>query len=134
MFRKILKFFDKLEDKVRIFLSHYPIIYAMIGGTTIVLFWRGIWELADVIFGKEPRAVFIILLISILIMLMTGLFVSFFIGDRVILSGLKHEKKLMEKTEAEVREEEETINTIKRKLTTIETKIHKIEKKIDDLI
>ncbi len=40
--------------------------------------------------------------ISLLILLLTGLFVSFFVGDAIIISGLKREKKLIEKTEAEV--------------------------------
>ena len=39
-------------------------------------------------------------------MLLIGLFVSFFIGDTILISGLKQEKKLTEKTEKEVAEEE----------------------------
>ncbi len=134
MMKKILKFFDKLEDKIRVFLSHYPIIYAMIGGSTIVLFWRGIWEMGDFLFGKEPVSILISLLLAILIMLLTGLFVSFFIGDRIILSGLKHEKKLTEKTEAEIRSELDITTQINIKLEQIEKKLAKLEKKIDEIV
>ena len=47
VFKKIFRFFDKLEDHVRIALSHYPIVYTIIGGFSIVLFWRGVWMTAD---------------------------------------------------------------------------------------
>jgi len=32
MLEKILLFFDKLEDKTRRWLSHRPLLYALIGG------------------------------------------------------------------------------------------------------
>ena len=38
MFKKIVKIFDHLEDRVRGKLSHYPITYAIIAGVSIVLF------------------------------------------------------------------------------------------------
>jgi len=134
MFKKILRFFDKLEDKIRIFLSHYPIIYAIIGGIAIVLFWRGIWEMSDILFTKEPLSIFVSLLLAILVMLATGLFVSFFIGDRIILSGLKHEKKLSEKTESEVKSEMDVINDLKIKLEKIENQLEELQKKIDEIV
>src|SRR3990167_3833380 len=43
----LIKFFDKLEDKTRYRLSKLPILYAIIGGIGIVLFWRGVWHTAD---------------------------------------------------------------------------------------
>lgn len=38
---RIYTHLDKLEDKVRGILSHSPLVYALIGGTAIVLFWGG---------------------------------------------------------------------------------------------
>ena len=43
---------DKLEDHVRGFLSHYPIVYAFVGGIGVVIFWRGVWHTADYIMGS----------------------------------------------------------------------------------
>ena len=45
--KKIIKFFDKLEDVIRGHLSRFPILYGMLAGIGIVLFWRGVWHTAD---------------------------------------------------------------------------------------
>jgi hypothetical protein len=99
MFKTIVIFFDRLEDKVRSRLSHYPIAYSLVGAIGIVLIWKGVWETAEyfpVLFG--PVSV----LLGIGILLITGLLVSFFIGDTIIISGFKREKKLVEKSEKEL--------------------------------
>ena len=101
--KNVVIFFDKLEDKVRAKLSHYPIIYAIIGGTGVVLFWRGVWHTADDLNVSS----LISLIIGTAVLLMTGVFVSAFIGNRLIISGLIGEKKLTEKEEAEIATEEQ---------------------------
>lgn len=127
MIKKIIKYFDRLEDGARERLSHYVVLYAMIGGIAIVLFWRGVWYTADMFsFLTGPVSV----LISTIIMLATGLFVSFFVGDRIILSGLKREKKLAEKTEEEVRVEAEITTKVLAKLEKIERDLEDIKTKI----
>lgn len=129
--RKIFHFFDKIEDATREHLSTMPIFYAIIGGITIVIFWRGIWDVADHLESLGGIWAFLFdplisVILSVLVLLATGLFVSFFIGDRIILSGLKHEKKIEEKTESEVREEETM-------LSKLSTKLDRIEKELLDL-
>lgn len=127
MIKKVIKYFDRLEDRVRERLSHYVVLYAMIGGIAIVLFWRGVWYTADMFpFLTGPVSV----LISTIIMLATGLFVSFFVGDIIILSGLKKEKKLAEKTEEEVRVEAEITTKVLAKLEKIERDLEEIKNKI----
>lgn len=111
MRKTLIKFFDRIEDKVRIRLSHRAILYAFVGGVATLLFWRGAWGTFDKI--EKLGGIFAILfwppvslVVSIIILLMTGLFVSVFIGERVIISGLKQEKKIFDKTENEIKEEE----------------------------
>ena len=97
--RNIVQWFDRLEDRIRARLSHYPILYALIGGVGIVLFWKGVWETAELypqLFGPAS------ILLGVGIMLVTGLLVSFFIGDSIILSGIARQKKLVEKTEKQI--------------------------------
>ena len=112
MLKIIIKFFDKLEDHVRGYLSHRPILYTLIGGTAIVLFWYGVWEVAVQIHLNAILAI----IISVAVLLVTGLFVSFFIGDTIIISGLRHEKKLTEKTETEIQEVTDDLADIKKEL------------------
>ncbi len=118
--KRILSFFDKLEDNIRAALSRRPIIYAFVGGTAIVLFWRGVWMVADTIpFLTGPISIFA----SVTILLAMGLFVSFFIGDDIIISGLKKEKKLDEKIASEVKTELDILNDIQKRLNDIEKKL-----------
>jgi hypothetical protein len=133
--KKIIKFFDHLEDRIRGFFSHIPISYAFLGGVVMILFWRGIWHTADILQKKggiwgllfyEPVTV----VWTTIIMLMIGLFVSFFIGEQILISGLKQEKKVADKTEKEIEEEETQINRIENKLLKIETEISELK---DDL-
>lgn len=130
----ILRFFDKLEDKTRAGLSRLPFVYALVGGVSLVLFWRGTWMVADVLAAQGGSLGWwfsapVSLVVSIFALLSTGLFVSFFIGDQIILSGLTHEKKVEEKTEAEVRAEGALLVDIYKKIEKIEENIslHKEE-------
>jgi len=125
--KKILSFFDKLEDNIRAAFSRRPIIYAFVGGTAIVLFWRGVWMVADTIpFLTGPVSV----LVSVVILLVMGLFVSFFIGDNIIISGLKKEKKLDEKIASEVKTELDVLNNIEKRLNDIEKELKILREEI----
>ena len=130
MIKNIIKFFDKIEDRVRSFLSRHPIIYAFIGGIGIVLFWRGVWHTADLFpFLNGPVSI----IISIIILLTTGLFVSFFIGHSIILSGLKQEKKIEEKEISEIETEMDILKKEKDLVNGIYSRLEKIEKTLIDV-
>ena len=121
----VFRFFDKLEDKIRGKLSRHPVIYAMIGSVGIILLWRGIWIIADNYNMSGLASV----VLGTAILLATGLFVSFFVGDRVIISGIKEEKRIDEKTEEEIKKETEEIKEIKTELKEIEKDLEEIKKK-----
>ncbi len=124
---KIFSFFDRLEDKTRQALSHHPVPYALIGGASIVLFWRAVWELADLAPHVHPGWW---LLGSVAIMLMTGTFVSFFIGENIIISGLKSSKRIDQKTEEELRQEDKDIQHLYGLVHEIRNDIKEIKSKI----
>lgn len=137
MRKALIKFFDKIEDRVRVRLSHRAIVYAFVGGAATLLFWRGAWRTFDAmenlggIFGILLSPVFSLIL-SIIILLMTGLFVSVFIGERVIISGLKQEKKIFDKTESEVREEEGMLFEIKLTIEKLKQEMTEIRKFLEE--
>jgi low affinity Fe/Cu permease len=132
MVHGIFNFFDKLEDRIRGHLSRFPILYTIIGGIAIVLFWRGVWHTADILQAKGGVLGFIFyepvnLLLVLAVLLATGLFVSYFIGDTILISGLRKEKKIHEKTEKEIKEEEATLNDIKKVVKELKNEVDEIK-------
>jgi uncharacterized membrane protein len=135
MFKKIINFFDKFEDRNRSQLSRFPIVYTLIGGIAIVLFWRGVWHTADLLQSKGGILGFIFyepvnMVLVAIILLATGLFVSYFIGDTILISGLKQQKKIYEKTEKEVREEESTLGDIRDAIEEIKKEVDEIKDEV----
>jgi len=120
--KTITRFFDRMENRIRGFLSRYPIIYALIAGVGVVSFWRGVWETSDLM-GVSPQAS---LLFGFLLLLSTGVLVTGFLGSRIIISGLRGEKKLEEKTLKEIEEEEMSLYNIKNKIDRIEQMVEKL--------
>jgi hypothetical protein len=122
-FKKFINFIDKVEDKARIRLVHSPVFYAFIGSVGIVSIWRGIWHISDDLgissFGS--------LIFGMILTIMTGLFVSFFIGENIIISGLNKEKRIDEKTEEEIHEEREEIHKERILISKIEKDIEEIK-------
>lgn len=144
---RIIRFFDKLEDAVRGWFSHKPILYGFIGGVGTVLFWRGAWHTADWISAVAFNGVdgsstisaidsgvfwdgLASLIIGSLMLLATGLLVSNFIGNEIIISGLRGEKKLAEKTEIEVKTETGAIGDMQEDLKEISARLRALEERI----
>ncbi len=134
MVKSIIKFFDKLEDIARTKLSKHPIPYSVIGGVFVVLFWRGVWETADLI--QRSGGGFLAWLfyppvqvvISICALALTGLMVSVFIGDRILLSGLRHEKKMEENAQKLAEEEVITLKHIRDEIRALKTEVAESKK------
>ncbi len=140
----IYRFFDKLEDKIRHWMSHRPILYGFIGGAGIVLFWRGVWYTADLLYmlawswpqGLNALDLYTLLdgplsiLAGAVMLLLTGIFVSSFIGNEIIITGLKGERKTYEKTELEVKTEAIATVQAQKKLREVDHHLETIEKKL----
>ncbi len=128
MIKEFEKNLDKLEEKIRERLSRYPTLYALIGGIGVVLFWRGIWHMADDI-SMTSEVSFIL---GFIILITTGLLVSEFIGKKLIISGLVGEKKIEEKEEGEIETEETQLKSLKNILSKVEQKLDHIDKEIGE--
>ena len=131
----MLNFFDKLEDRIRGTLSHAPIIYSLFGGAGVILFWRGLWHTADYLQDQNWWGSVLFsgpgsLLLGLSILLATGLFVSVFIGESIVMSGLQHEKKVTEKTETQLEKEKVDLVQIEKNIKHLEEDMHKIEEEL----
>ena len=141
---KLFHFFDRIEDRVRGWMSHRQIFYGLVGGIGIVLFWRGVWHTADyfsLVFMKRESGSATIDMAALwdgllsfgigsILLLLTGLFVSSFIGNEIIISGLKGEKKVAEKTEEEVETETTLVKDLRKEMREIKDRLGRIERKI----
>lgn len=132
--------FDKMEDHIRARLARHPFIYTFVGGTGVVLFWRGVWHIADVFEKYTHLGSFLFsplgsVILGVIILLSTGLFVSVFIGDSIIMSGIKHDKKIIEKTiedvETEMSDVEKMLAAVVDMKKEMETLEHKIRSKCE---
>jgi hypothetical protein len=127
--KSIIRFFDLLEDKIRARLSHYPLLYALIGGIGVILYWRGVWHFADeFVFLTGPVSA----VIGAIILGLTGILVSAFIGNKIIIAGIRGEKKMEEKTREEILAEGSSLGEIEAALTHIEDDIAEIKKELQE--
>ncbi|MEK7461576.1 MAG: hypothetical protein AAB586_00695 [Patescibacteria group bacterium] len=127
--KSFLKFFDILEDKIRFSLSKRPILYGLISGFGVVFFFRGVWLIAD----EFPFMTgFVTLVTSIIILLLSGAFVEHFISDKIITSGIKREKKLVEKEVAEIDAETNILRNVQRDIQKLDKKISTLNETLKD--
>ena len=135
--KKIIRFFDKLEDEMRERLSRYPILYATIGGSAIIIFWRGIWHLADELekayFLSNLEGAVVSLILGASILLITGLFSSFFVGKSILISGLRREKKIFEKTEEEIGHEFDILKRLQGEVSRTEIILSEMKNELSEI-
>ena len=123
IFNEIKKYLERLEIRIRHILSHWPLVYAFLGSVGVVLIWRGVWHIADD-WGMSGA---VSLILGVSLSIITGLFVSFFVGDQIIISGIKSEKRIDEKTEDEIKKEEVSLKEIKKDLKEIKEEIDEMD-------
>lgn len=127
--------FDKMEDRIRGKLARHPFIYTFVGGSGVVLFWRGVWHMADYYesLGGVSSLIFSSggsIILGVTILLSTGLFVSVFIGDSIIMSGLKHDKKIIERAIDDVELEKSDMEKMLELVVEMKKEIEHLENKV----
>lgn len=147
---RLLSAVKKIFRDAREKLSSHPTIYAIFGAVGIILFWRGIWHLADFaafFFSNRHDGIvvsyfsffdsLISAVIGFLLLWFTGLFVSDFIGSQMISSAVKTEKKIekiAEATETKEKTEQERIDELEEKFEKatnhLDEHLENIEKKL----
>jgi hypothetical protein len=142
--KKVFKFINKSINKTRKKLSKKPVLYSIIAGAFIVLFWRGIWHTTDILETKGGILGFIFsgpvsIILSLIVLLFIGVFVSEFVGDVFLMYGFKKEKEVMSKTKDDVEVEKKNIENVEQVIDDLYEEIDQIgdkqvilEKKIEE--
>ncbi len=125
---RFFKAFDRAEEYVREHLSRHPLFYAFLGGVFVVLFWRGVWNTADILSNRNsflhwffygPNQV----VFSTIILMLMGLMVSVFVGEKIIISGLRHEKQVEDRTEEIIEEEVITLKHVRDEIRALKAEM-----------
>lgn len=133
----------KFKHRIQSHLSKHPKTYALIVGIGIVLFWRGVWHTVDHLHDIYSNTAMyysalglpmapwwdgpLSFIVGCTILYFTGAFTSSFIGNELILSGLRGEKRLSERTEADLKDEVYAIGDIKDELVIISKKLEVLQ-------
>jgi len=125
--------FLKIEEKARAYFEHRPFIHAFLAGVGVILFWRGVWEVAD----RAGIFYWWSILLGVVILIAIGLFVHTFVGNAIIIKKVESEKRIDQKTETDIKKvekeigvEEITLEHLAKKLESIESKLENLNKKI----
>ncbi len=121
--------FLKIEERARRAFEEYPFIHAFLAGVGVILFWRGVWEIADI--NNLNPVVSIIL--GVLILGGIGLFIQTFIGNTLIIKKIKHEVEMEKENKKEVKQFEKEIIKEEITLNHLFTQINELKEKVDHI-
>ncbi len=118
--------FLKIEDRARKYFERIPFIHAFLAGVGVILFWRGVWEIAD-IYHFDPT---ISIVVGIIMLVSIGLFTHTFIGNAIIIKNVKHEINIEKENRKDLSTFEKNINNEEVTLAHLSDKIDQLSKKI----
>ena len=139
-----MRFLRTFEAKLRGMLGRHRILYAFVAGVGIVLFWRGVWYLADFFsifvlsFNGQTVTIdwaagidgLISVLFSSFLLISTGLFVSELMSGSILMTDIKKEEKVVEKTEQTVVEESAELPSLEKEIQHIAAEVQDLEKRV----
>lgn len=121
--------FLTIESRARKYFEHFPFIHAFLAGVGVILFWRGVWEIAD-IYSLDPT---ISIAVGIIILIGIGLFTHTFIGNAIIIKSVKHEINIEKENRKDISEFEKNITKEEITLAHLSDKLDKLSEKISHL-
>jgi len=121
--------FLKLEEKSRHRFEKLPFTHAFFAGVGVVLFWRGIWEVAD---RLQLNPYWSVVLGSLVLMIL-GLFLQTFVGNTLIIKKVESERKIDQKAETDLKKVQQEIDVEEITLDVLARRLENIESKLDEL-
>lgn len=113
-----------IEERARKFFEHIPFTHAFFAGIGVTIFWRGVWELLDVL-GVGPISSIIL---GSLILGGVGVFIQTFLGNTLIIKNVSREEQ---KESKEIKDVAQEIKKEEITLTVLSEQISELKKLID---
>ncbi len=117
----------KIEEGARKFFEYIPFTHAFLAGVGVILFWRGVWEIADILMLDPVASI----LLGCVILGGIGLFIQTFVGNAIIIKNVKREEQREAATERKVKQVEQELVTEEITMNKLAQKLDELNKKID---
>lgn len=122
--------FLRIEEQARTYFERFPFAHAFLGGVGVVLFWRGVWEIAD----RMRIDPVISIIVGSLLLGAIGLFLHTFVGNAIIIKNVEKDKRLTTKAEHEIQAVEQNIKQEEVTLSQLSEKLDRLEKSISSIM
>jgi hypothetical protein len=126
----VTNIFLRIEERARTYFERVPFLHAFLGGVGVVLFWRGVWEIADRI--KIDPIVSIV--VGSLLLGAIGLFLHTFVGNAIIIKNVEKDKRMTTRAEHEIAVVEKDIKQEGATLEQLSAKIDRLEQVVRELV
>jgi len=126
----VTNIFLRIEERARTYFERVPFLHAFLGGVGVVLFWRGVWELADRI-HIDP---IVSIVVGSLLLGAIGLFLHTFVGNAIIIKNVEKDKRMTTRAEHEIAAVEKDIKREGATLDQLSAKIDRLEQVVRELV
>lgn len=125
----VTNIFLQIEERARTYFERIPFVHAFLGGVGVVLFWRGVWEIADRM-RIDPIASIVI---GSLLLGAIGLFLHTFVGNAIIIKNVEKDKRMTKKAEHEIASVEKDVKKEEVTLDQLSAKIDRLEQVVREV-
>jgi hypothetical protein len=126
----VTNIFLRIEERARTYFERVPFLHAFLGGVGVVLFWRGVWEVADRI-QIDP---IVSIVVGSLLLGAIGLFLHTFVGNAIIIKNVEKDKRMTTRAEHEIAAVEKDIKQEGATIDQLSAKIDQLEQVVRELV
>lgn len=126
----VTNIFLQIEERARTYFERFPFAHAFLGGIGVVLFWRGVWEIAD----RMHIDPIISIVVGSLLLGAIGLFLHTFVGNAIIIKNVEKDKRMTTKAEHEIASVEKDVKKEEVTLEQLSAKIDRLEQVVREVM
>lgn len=126
----VTNIFLRIEERARTYFERVPFLHAFLGGVGVVLFWRGVWEIAD----RMHIDPIVSIVVGSLLLGAIGLFLHTFVGNAIIIKNVEKDKRMTTRAEHEIAAVEKDIKQEGVTLDQLSAKIDRLEQVVRELV